>query len=164
MSLFLSIKSIITRFNYIIALIGALVVFATMFIMAADVSARFLKLPLPGAVELTEIALGIMVFLGWGYTQEQKAHVTIDVVYKKLPSTFRRFLDIINPIIGLVFMGIIAWISIDFILYSKASGEYTENLMIPVWPFKITILIGAISFCLQLIMDTIQALQKINKN
>ena len=164
MSHFLTIKSAITRFNYIIALIGALVVFITMFIMTADVSARFLKLPLPGAVELSEIALGIMVFLGWGYTQEQKAHVVIDVVYNRLPSTLRRFLDMVNPIFGLVFMGIIAWISIDFIRYSKASGEYTENLMIPVWPFKTAILIGSISFCLQLMMDTIQAARKFWKN
>ena len=164
MNLFLKIKSAITRFNYIIALIGALVVFMTMFIMTADVSARFLKLPLPGAVELSEIALGVMVFLGWGYTQEQKAHVVIDVVYKRLPLTLRRFLDIADPIFGLVFMGIIGWISVDFILYSKVGGEYTENLMIPVWPFKTTILIGSISFCLQLIMDTIQAAQKLWKN
>lgn len=160
---FQKIRYLMARFNYGIALVGALVVFATMFIMAADVSARFFKFPLPGAVELAEIALGLMVFLGWAYTQEQKGHITIDLLYNILPLRLQRLLSLINPIFGLVLFGIIAWQGVEFAIYSKVSGEITENLCLPVWPFKLIIVLGAVCFCLQLILNVVDAFLKMKE-
>ena len=160
---FQKIRHLIARFNYGIALVGALAVFATMFTMTADVFARFFKFPLPATVELAEIALGMVIFLGWAYTQEQKGHITIDLLYNILPLRLQRLLSLINPIFGLVLFSIITWQGVEFAFYSKASGEITENLCLPVWPFKLTIALAAVCFCLQLILDVVDAFLKIKE-
>ena len=159
MKYFESIRTGIAKFNYMVAFLGALVVAITMFIMTADVTARTFKWPLKGAVELSEIAMGLMVFLGWAYTQQQKRHIAIDILYLHFPAWLKRILDVINPIIGLVFMGIVAWLAYDFAIYSKVSTETTENLALPVWPFKLSVLVGAVTFCLQLIFELVDAIQ-----
>ncbi|MGD9239127.1 MAG: TRAP transporter small permease subunit, partial [Desulfobacterales bacterium] len=81
MKYFESIRTVVAKFNYVLALIGGLVVVATMFMMTADVTARAFKLPLQGAVELAEVFMGLLVFFGWAYTQQQKRHIAIDILY-----------------------------------------------------------------------------------
>lgn len=159
MKYFEAIKTGITKFNYMLAFLGALVVVITMFIMTADVTARAFKWPLQGAVELAEIAMGLMVFLGWAYTQQQKRHIAIDILYIYFPAWLQRILDVINPVIGLVLMVIVAWLAYDFSIYSKVSGEVTENLRLPVWPFKLSVFLGAITLCLQLIFELVDAIR-----
>ena len=159
MKYFEAIKTGITKFNYMLAFLGALVVVITMFIMTADVTARAFKWPLQGAVELAEIAMGLMVFLGWAYTQQQKRHIAIDILYIYFPAWLQRILDVINPVIGLVLMVIVVWLAYDFSIYSKVSGEVTENLRLPVWPFKLSVFLGAITLCLQLIFELVDAIR-----
>ena len=159
MKYFESIRTGIAKFNYMVAFLGALAVFVTMFIMTADVTARTFKWPLKGAVELAEINMGLLVFLGWTYTQQQKRHIAIDIIYLYFPTWLQRILDFVNPIIGLVFMIIVAWLAYDFAIYSKVSTEITENLGLPVWPFKLSVFVGAVTFCLQLIFELIDAIQ-----
>jgi TRAP-type C4-dicarboxylate transport system permease small subunit len=152
------------KLNYTLAVIAAYVVFITMFIMTADVTARAFQIGLPGAVELTEIALALMVFLGWSYTQEQKGHISIDLVYHRLPKGVRRYLDLIHPLLGLVLMVIIARQGFAFAMYSRSSGEITENLGLPIWPFKLAMVVGAAAFGLQLVVDFIHVARNFRKS
>jgi TRAP-type C4-dicarboxylate transport system permease small subunit len=151
------------KLNYALALVAAYVVVVTMFIMTADVTARAFRIALPGAVELTEIALALMVFLGWSFTQEQKGHIAIDFAFQRLPQSAQRVLDIINPFLGFIFMAIIAWQGYRFAMYSRFSKEITENLSLPIWPFKMILVIGAGAFCLQLIADFTDAIRNFRK-
>jgi TRAP-type C4-dicarboxylate transport system permease small subunit len=160
MDAYLLIKAWIRRFNYAIAMAGTALVFITMFITTADVIGRYFRMPLPGAMEISELALGVMVFLGWAYTQAEKGHIAIDILFKRLPRRARNILDVIIPLVGLVLMGLIGWRAIWFGMDSKSSLEQTVDLGIPVWPFKLMILIGAVTLCLELIFDVIEAWQR----
>ena len=160
MDAYLLIKAWIRRFNYAIAMAGTALVFITMFITTADVIGRYFRMPLPGAMEISELALGVMVFLGWAYTQAEKGHIAIDILFKRLPQKVQNILDIIIPLFGLTLMGLIGWRAVGFAMDCKSSLEHTVDLGIPVWPFKFMIFIGAVTLCIQLIFDVIEALQK----
>jgi len=160
MDTYLCIKAWIQRFNYVIAMTGTALVFITMFITTTDVIGRYFRIPLPGAMEISELALGVMVFLGWAYTQAEKGHIAIDILFKRLPQRVKNILDVIIPLFGLALVGLIGWQSIRFGMDCKSSLEHTVDLGIPVWPFKLMILIGAITLCLQLIFDVIEAWQR----
>jgi TRAP-type C4-dicarboxylate transport system permease small subunit len=149
------------KINYTLALIAAYSVFIAMFVMMADVTARTFQIALPGAVELTEISLALMIFLGWSYTQEQKGHIQIDLVYRRLPAAVQRMLDLVHPVLGLVLMAVIVRQGYKFALYSRSSGEITENLALPLWPFKLLLVIGGGAFCLQLVVDFIHAVRNL---
>lgn len=153
------IKKGIIKFNYMTALLGALVIVIIMLMMTADVTARAFRWPLHGAVELAEVGMALLVFLGWTYTQQQKRHIAIDILYVKLPVWVQRIINVINTVIAIVFMAILTWLAYDFTIYSKVSTEVTENLRIPIWPFKLSLFVGAVMFCLQLIFDLVDEIQ-----
>lgn len=137
---------------------GAGVLFALMLITGIDVIGRYVfQRPLTGAYELSELAMASVVLLGWAYTQAEKAHVDIDLVYKRLPSAVRRFLDILIPLFGLALFVFIAWQSINFINDSIGWHETTDMLDLPVWIFKSLITIGAVSISLRFVVDLVIA-------
>ncbi|MGD9116973.1 MAG: TRAP transporter small permease [Dehalococcoidia bacterium] len=133
-----------------------------MLITGIDVIGRYLfHSPLVGAFEMSELALAIMVLFGWGYNQAIKGHVDIDIVYKRLPHGFQNILDLLTPLLGLALFIFISWQAINFMMDSIGWGETTEMLHMPVWIFKLTIFIGAVSISLQFLVDIITACQKL---
>jgi TRAP-type mannitol/chloroaromatic compound transport system permease small subunit len=83
---------------------------ACMLIIAYEVIARYgLNAPTIWAHDLT-IALCAVGFLMSGlYTLRRRAHIRISLVYDRLPARVRRWLDVINGLIMLVFLGALAF-------------------------------------------------------
>ena len=154
------IKAWIQKFNYVVAIVGATLVFLTMFVTTIDVVGRFFRVPFTGTMEISGLALAVMVFLGWAFTQAEKGHIFIDIFFNILPKRLRNILDVINPLLGIALLSLVAWQSVKFALDTKVSLIRTDNLGIPVWPFQCMIFIGAITFCLQLIFDLVDACQR----
>jgi TRAP-type C4-dicarboxylate transport system permease small subunit len=152
---FANIKAWIKKTNYAIALIGGVVVFLTIFSTTIDVIGRFFNRPLTFISETSEIALAVMVFLGWAYTQMEKGHISIDLVYNYCPQKVKRILSMINPIFGIVLMGLMGYQGVIFSLQSKSSHEVSDSLHMVLWPFKFLIAVGAFMMCAQLIIDMI---------
>lgn len=158
------IKVWIQKFNYLVAIVGATLVFLTMFVTTIDVAGRFFRIPFTGTMEISELALAVMVFLGWAFTQAEKGHIFIDIFFNILPKRLRNILDVMNPLLGIALLSLVAWQSVKYAMDTKISLIRTDNLGIPVWPFQFMIFIGAITFCLQLIFDLVDACQKFKEN
>lgn len=152
----------IEKLSYFLGSVGAGVIFALMLITGIDVVGRYLfQSPLPGAFELSELALALMVIFGWGYNQAVKGHVEIDLLYKRLPHRVQTILDCLIPILGLSLFVFVAWQAIKFTLVSIGWGENTEMLHLPMWIFKLMIFVGAVSLSLQFVVDFVNACQKV---
>jgi TRAP-type C4-dicarboxylate transport system permease small subunit len=154
----------IEKFSYFLGSVGAGVVFALMLITGIDVIGRYLfHRPLVGAFEMTELALAIMVLFGWGYNQAIKGHIDIDLLYKRLPLSFRTILDFLTPLLGLALFSFVSWQAINFTMDSIGWHETTEMLHMPVWIFKLMIFIGSVSISLQFVVDIITACRKVRE-
>jgi len=144
--------------------VGAGVIFALMLVAGVDVVGRYVfNRPLLGAFELSELALAIMVLFGWGYNQAVKGHIDIDLLYKRLPHGAQTILDFLAPILGLSLFVFVSWQAINFMMDSIGWHETTEMLHLPVWIFKLTIFIGAVSISLQFVVDIVTACQKVKE-
>jgi TRAP-type C4-dicarboxylate transport system permease small subunit len=155
----------IEKSSYFLGSIGAGVIFALMLITGIDVIGRYLfQRPLVGAFEMSELALAIMVLFGWGYNQAIKGHIDIDLLYKRLPLSVQTILDFLTPLLGLALFSFVSWQAVKFTLDSIGWGEATEMLHMPVWIFKLTIFIGAVSISLQFVVDIITACRKVRGN
>lgn len=127
-----------------------------MLITGIDVIGRYVfQSPLTGAYEMSELAMALVVLLGWAYTQVERAHVDIDLVYNRLPPLLQRFLDLLIPLFGLTLFVFIAWQSVNFVNDSIGWHETTDMLHLPVWIFKLLITIGAITLSLRFVADFI---------
>jgi len=144
--------------------VGAGVIFALMLVAGVDVVGRYVfNRPLLGAFELSELALAIMVLFGWGYNQAIKGHIDIDLLYKRLPHSAQTVLDFLTPLLGLALFIFISWQAINFMMDSIGWHETTEMLHLPMWIFKLTIFIGAVSISLQFVVDIVTACQKVKE-
>jgi TRAP-type C4-dicarboxylate transport system permease small subunit len=152
----------VEKSSYFLGSVGAGVIFALMLVAGVDVVGRYVfNRPLPGAFELSGLAMAIMVLFGWGYNQAIKGHIDIDLLYKRLPHSTQTILDFLIPILGLSLFVFVSWQAINFMMDSIGWHETTEMLHLPTWIFKLTIFIGAVSISLQFVVDIITACQKV---
>ncbi len=151
-------KKIVNFFNR--KVLSTIAAFSLIFVMAItgiDVFGRYvLGKPLIGAFELSELCMATIVFLGWGFTQSEKFHIEIDVVYNKMPELTKKILNVLMPILGLALFFFMGWQSIIFIKDSMALHETTDMLGLPVWPIKSFMLIGSVAMVLQFFIDLIE--------
>jgi TRAP-type C4-dicarboxylate transport system permease small subunit len=149
------------RFSSVLGAVGAGVLVVLMLTTGVDVVGRYVfHRPFIGAYEVSELAMAGIILLGWAYTQAEKGHVDIDLLYKRLPRSIQTVLDFLIPLLGLTLFVFIAWQSINFVMDSIGWNEATEMLDIPVWIFKLMIFIGAVAISLQLVADIVTACQK----
>ena len=117
-------------------LIGALILVILMGMTFVDVIGRsFFNSPLNGAVEVTELLLGVMVFLLLPSATLNQEHISVDII----DSFAGKFLDfvrnLLTGIIGTVFFALIAYKMWEHAHRAASYNDATNNLSIPIAPF-----------------------------
>jgi TRAP-type C4-dicarboxylate transport system permease small subunit len=154
----------IERLSKFLGSIGAGALVVLMLVTGVDVVGRYVfNRPLMGAYELSELALAVVILLGWAYTQSVKGHIDIDILYNRFPRPVKTVLDFFVPLLSLLLFSFIAWHGILFVIDSLGWHETSEMIGIPVWIFKLMIFIGAVSISLQFIVDIITACKKLRE-
>ncbi|MFA5522402.1 MAG: TRAP transporter small permease [Castellaniella sp.] len=113
--------------------LSAFIIFAMMIITVIDVTGRYVfNAPLLGALELTELLMGLLVFMGLPLATRQREHITITLLADVLPPQVRiwqrRFFELVCGVICVL----VAW---RMWLYSARlvrSGEHTQQLQISI--------------------------------
>lgn len=153
------IVDFIKRFDLFCYNASALLLVFVGLITFFDVIGRYLRHPIPGTFELSQIALACMIFLTIAHTQAIKGHIFLDFSLP-LPPRVQDILDMFLMLVSLFVMGVFTWQSVRFILSSYESGEWSDYLHLPLFAVKIFLFIGGLTFCLQLIIDIMERFQK----
>jgi TRAP-type C4-dicarboxylate transport system permease small subunit len=118
-------------------LVASLAVFVMMVVGAGDAFATFFGHPIPGALELAELLMVLVVFLALPDAEARRAHITIDLVLTRLPGSFSRPLTLFSAVLSLGFYGAMAWQAWRLFAGSWAIREHTAGLVdFPVYPAK----------------------------
>jgi TRAP-type C4-dicarboxylate transport system permease small subunit len=100
-----------------------------------DVVARyFFNKPFTFTVEVTELAMGLIVYLGVGLTTHSGGHIVVDVVTLRLSERWRALLALVTNALALAFLALLVWrlwLRAD-LLFEK--GDTTPVWLIPLWP------------------------------
>jgi TRAP-type C4-dicarboxylate transport system permease small subunit len=149
------IKKLSLFFGYL----GAVALFCMMLLTTTDVAGRYLfNAPITGAFELTEYLVLILIFSFLCNAQSHKDHVSVDLLFNKLPKKIRNGANILNHVACLLLSALIVWMSILKALELKEVGEASPNLVIPVYPFVFFLVAGCIALCLEYLRDIIAIL------
>jgi len=141
----------------ILAHAGAVALFGTMCLTAADVIGRYVfNSPILGVFEITEFLVLILIFSFIGYTQSQKSHVAVELLLNVLPEKIRAYIEVINHIICLVLMILITWMGWRKAMELKEVGEASPNLGIPDYPFVFFLTLGCAVMCIEYIRDIVR--------
>ncbi len=119
-------------------LVGAgAVVLATLMLMTFfDVVGReLLNAPIVGTVDLTELYMGLIVYLGIGATTYNGGHISVDIVTLRLPARARRALGLFSQIVCSLLAGLICWQLWVIAGETVDYNDVTRVWEMPIYPF-----------------------------
>jgi TRAP-type C4-dicarboxylate transport system permease small subunit len=116
--------------------VTGLVLFAMMALTFVDVCARYLfNAPIPGAFEITQLLLAVIVFTALPIVTGREQHVSISLVEQVLNGTAKKVQCVLVSLIGAAGLGYLAWM-----LWRQGGrlaryGDYTAHLKLPLAPY-----------------------------
>lgn len=126
---------LLRRADRALGVIAALTLAAMVLLTCADVVGRyFLNRPLTGAFELTEQAMGLLVFSSLPLVAMRRQHVTVDLFDGLISARWRRALNVVVGLLAAVCMGAIAWRMWVKAIEMMHAGETTAVLQFAVYP------------------------------
>ncbi len=146
------------------ALVGVAVLAILVIIPIIDIiMRRVLNSPLPGAYELSEFALGLMVFTTLAYCGMRGMHIVVDIATSRLPKRTQQVLDLVIYIFSFIMMAVISWQLFSRALTVKADHEVSTILYIPTYPFVLLAGIGCALLTLVFLTQSLEKMTEVKK-
>jgi TRAP-type C4-dicarboxylate transport system permease small subunit len=124
---------------------GALAVIAV--VTFGDVIGRyFFHAPFAFTVELTQIAMALVVYFGVGLVTQEDAHISADVVILRLPPRLRALFALVTNLLALAFLAAMVWRLWLQAAFLFAKGDTTMVWEVPLWPVACAVAAGSMLF------------------
>ncbi len=135
------------RLNTVLHAAAGFTLVFLLFWTVADITGRyFLSRPMRGTVELTELAVVVLVYLGLARTESDDAHISVDLLFVKLGRRGQLILRALAGLIGTAVIAVMTWRLFLFAGQLDTGGYETAVLRIPLYPVAILGVIGAVAF------------------
>lgn len=158
-----ALEAVISKIEKIFADIGVFLLLALMFLGAADVIGRYVfNNPVFGAIQVQQIMMGLIIFLGWAYTLAKGQHMALDIFFYRYPPRAQAIFKFIALFLSLVLFGLIAWRAGLLAMMDWHKGQIVRDLEIIVAPFKLCVVLGAFLLCLECIIQMVHLFPKLS--
>ena len=147
----------VRRLAVFMVLLGSLGMLASMAICVADViGTNFFDWPVPGTLEFTESTMVLIVFGALGFTQQNRNHIRVEILYALFGPRAQSFLDMVTHLVALAFFCLLVWYSFGELAYSWEISESTMGtIRFPLYPARLLLSAGAVLLIVQLALDVI---------
>ena len=139
---------------------AAVIIFLLGFLVCADIFGRAIfSLPVKGTPEIVSMSIVIICFLLAGYAVQSGSMIYTDVFSGMFGVRGRAFAQLLSAVFGILFFGLIVWGSYEPMLHAWNSGEYEGEgaLRVPVWPARITVIVGSALVILSYVLHAVRA-------
>jgi TRAP-type C4-dicarboxylate transport system permease small subunit len=146
----------------VLAFLSVLCIVVMLVAIVADVTRRTLAgQAVAGVVELGEVIMVAIVFLGLGYAERRGAHVSMTLFVRRLPPRAAAIVNGAGLLLVVLVVGWMVYVTADRALASFEAKEFRFGLVrVPVWPARIAIAVGLAVYFLELLfrlVDDIRA-------
>ena len=137
----------------LLAFLAVLGIVFMLLAVVADVTRRGLAgQSVKGVVELGEVMMVVIVFLGLGYAERRGAHVSMTLLVRKLSHRWSAVINGLGLLLVVVVVGWMVYVTADRALASFEVREYRFGLVrVPVWPARVAIAVGLAAYFLELL-------------
>lgn len=140
--------------------IGMVVLMIMMLLTVVDVLSRSLvNRPIPGAFELLEFMMILIVFLGMAFTANRGRHIGVDLFVIRLSQQTQVALETATGLLTLFISALIAWQSGMVAIRQMRIGETSAILHIPIHPLIWVVSLGSALLSLVVLKTTIKSLK-----
>lgn len=121
-------------------MVAAFAIFALMVLGVAQIGLRSLfNSPIVGYIDLVELSMATMAFLGAAYCQRLGAHIRMELLVGHLHGRALWAAEIFGLAAGLFIIGVLIWYGWDHFLRAYQIGDTTIDAEYPVWPSKLLV-------------------------
>lgn len=158
-------ERVVNFFNRWLNWMGAGALIAVMLLVCANIIGRAVPFlgPVKGTYDLVGLLGGIMLGFALGYTQLQKANISVEILVSRLRPRTRAIIDSITFFISFILFAVIAWQHSTFATSIWQVGEVSETLRVPFFPLIYAVAFGCIALCLVLLLDFLKVLAEVRK-
>lgn len=149
------------RFTWaLLVLAGSFSVLMALFVTYGVIRRYFFRSPDDNVYLVVSLFMLCVAMLSFPQTQKMNRHITVDFVSNRLPPLARGILlNVIGPLMGMAFCGIIVWMTWTNTMFALKIGETTTlNMNIPDWPIKMIVPFGAGLMCLVMLVQMLRYL------
>ncbi len=109
--------------------LGAVILAAMTVMTFLDVVGRYaFNSPIVGAVETTELFMGVIVYLGMAITTQSRGHISVDLLTSNVEPRTRLVLAVLADLVSTVFVSFLSWQ-----LWRIAKRTFDNNLITQIW-------------------------------
>jgi len=138
---------------------GTSMLIIMMFLGTADVIGRYLfNAPIIGTIEIFELLLPVMALCGLAYTQKEKGHIKVDLLYSRFHPRRQTIIGLGITIWSMVLFILIAWRGTLVAISYWEQGRLISNIHVPIYLLQLLVPVGAILMFLVYVVDLIHLL------
>ena len=120
--------------------LAGLAILILMFMGSAQILLRTVfNAPIPGYIDLVQLAMASMAFLGAAYCQRLSAHIRMELLVGQLKGRALWAFEIFSTLVGLFIIGVLILYGWDHFMRSYTSGDTTIDAEYVVWPSKLLV-------------------------
>ena len=136
------------------ALISGLGIFGLMLIGVAQIFGRKLfNAPIFGYIDIVEIALSVLVFLGLAYTERLGGHIRMELIVSNLRGRWLWSFELVGVLLGLFIVGVLVVYSWDHAMRAYWSGDSSIDAQFLLWPSKLIVSLSLAMLFLRLLVS-----------
>jgi len=158
-NLVITMHNVLYKISKSISYLGMTCTILMMLMIVLDVIMRFLfNKPILGTVELASYMLSIIVFTTIPMVESEEGHISISILFDRLPRKIGTFIYAFVYIIGIGILVLISWSSFLLAADYMQRNRLTSILYIPVYPF---VYLAAVCIALYALIMLINLLKRI---
>ncbi len=140
-----------------------LAAFAIMALMVLGVLQILLRTvfntPIDGYIDLVELSMASMAFLGAAYTQRLGSHIRMDMLVGRLSGRGLWLIEAFGAAVAMFIIGVLIHYSYGHFLRAYSFGDTTIDAEYPVWPSKLLVPIAFSIWWLRLALQFFGAMR-----
>ena len=141
-------------FERFTALISGLGIFGLMLIGVAQIFGRKLfNLPIFGYIDIVEIAMSALVFLGLAYTERLGGHIRMELIVSHLKGRWLWMFELLGVVLGLAIVGVLVAYSWEHAMRAYHSGDSSIDAQYLLWPSKMIVSVSLALLFLRLLVS-----------
>ncbi|WP_243694272.1 TRAP transporter small permease subunit [Shimia isoporae] len=135
-------------------MLAALAIFLLMVLGVLQIVMRTVfNKPITGYIDLVELSMASMAFLGAAYCQRVGAHIRMELIVANLRGRALWAVEIFGTLVALFIIGVLIYYSAGHFWRSFTLGDTTIDAEFPVWPSKLLVPIAFSLWFLRLLVQ-----------
>ena len=141
-------------------LFAAFAIFALMGLGVAQIVSRSVfNTPIPGYIDLVELSMAAIAFLGAAYCQRLGAHIRMELLIGQLHGRTLWIAESIGILVALFIIAVLVWNGWGHFIRAYTLGDTTIDAEYPIWPSKLLVPIAFAIWWLRLFIQLLGSLR-----